>query len=86
MLCAVAARGENNAKSSAHVKRAKGRVQPFITVIHNGVLVQNRVRIPESQIGKGTGGAQPGGGFLMLQYLGNPVQFRNVWVLPLRPQ
>jgi len=69
-------------------QKAKGQAaaQPLITVVHNGVMVQKSVRIPEGQIGKGTGGANPGGGFLMLAYQGQPVRFRNIWVLPLRPQ
>lgn len=71
-----------------HEQKTKGQVaaQPLITVVHNGVMVQKSVRIPDAQIGKGTGGANPGGGFLMLAYQGQPVQFRNIWVLPLRSQ
>lgn len=51
-----------------------------LTVIHNGVVIQDDIELP-----KATGGAidpneaVPGG--LKLQDHGNPVQFRNIWVL-----
>lgn len=53
-----------------------------ITVKHNGILIHEQTEIPKS-----TGGAinkdesKPGG--LMLQDHHNPVQYRNIWVLPL---
>ena len=51
-----------------------------LTVIHNGVVIQDDIELP-----KATGGAidpneaVPGG--LKLQDHGNPVQFRNIWLL-----
>jgi hypothetical protein len=51
-----------------------------ITVVHNGVVIHDEVQLP-----KPTGGAidsneaAPGG--LKLQDHGNPVQFRNIWVV-----
>jgi hypothetical protein len=53
---------------------------PVITVHHNGVLVQDELIVAGS-----TGAAlnanatQPGG--IYLQDHGNPVQYRNIWVL-----
>jgi hypothetical protein len=53
-----------------------------ITVLHNDIVIHDRVKLP-----KVTGGAldddesQPGG--LMLQDHGNPVEFRNIWIVPL---
>ena len=53
-----------------------------ITVVHNDIVIHDRVKLP-----KVTGGAldgdesQPGG--LMLQDHGNPVEFRNIWIVPL---
>ncbi len=64
----------------------QGRRHPTVTVIHNGITVIDQARIPADQVGLGGGGGNPDGGFLMLQYHQNPVQFRNLWVLPLRPQ
>jgi hypothetical protein len=53
-----------------------------ISVRHNGVLIHENLALPGV-----TGGAvdtlteQPGG--LMLQDHGNPVEYRNIWVLPV---
>jgi hypothetical protein len=66
--------------------KENGREYPTITVIQNGVVIMNGMRIPEAMIGKGPGGGDPNGGFLLLQYHNNPVQFRNIWVLPLKAQ
>ncbi|MEN8247985.1 MAG: DUF1080 domain-containing protein [Bacteroidota bacterium] len=59
---------------------------PIITIFHNGVLVQNNVKlrgptvyigIPEYSIEK------HGPGRLMLQAHGNPVSYRNIWIREL---
>jgi len=59
---------------------------PRVTVIHNGVLIQNNVSLrgptlyigmPEYSIRKH--GAMP----LVLQDHGNPVAFRNIWIREL---
>jgi hypothetical protein len=56
-----------------------------ITVVHNGVLIHDDVAIPVDNTRSGLGGdtAQPGP--IMLQDHGNPVQYRNLWLLPLSP-
>ena len=60
--------------------------RPVVTVIHNGVLVQNRVEvrgpteyigIPEYSI------KQHGDGPIILQDHGNPIGFRNIWIREL---
>lgn len=54
-----------------------------ITVWHNGVVIHNDVAIPNK-----TGAGQEEAGFSLptkLQDHGNPVAFRNIWVLPLNP-
>lgn len=56
---------------------------PTITVYHNGTLTLENVKIPAAMIGKGGAAATPGGGLLKLQDHGNPVQYRNIWLLPL---
>ncbi|MBL9090412.1 MAG: DUF1080 domain-containing protein [Planctomycetaceae bacterium] len=51
-----------------------------ITVVHNGVTVQNNVAIPNK-----TGGGQPEGPEplpILLQDHNNPVEYRNVWLAP----
>ncbi len=59
---------------------------PTMTVIHNGVLIQNNVElrgptvfigIPEYQL------EEHGPGSIMLQDHGNPVSYRNIWVREL---
>jgi len=59
---------------------------PTITVLHNGVLVQNNVKmrgpteyigVPEYTVKK------HGAGPLVLQDHGNPVSFRNIWIREL---
>jgi hypothetical protein len=59
---------------------------PVVTVLHNGVLVQNAVQlrgpteyigIPEYNIKK------HGPGSIVLQDHGNPVSFRNIWIREL---
>jgi hypothetical protein len=58
----------------------------FITVIHNGVLVQNHTQLigttPHKQVGTYTA---HGDGPLKMQDHGNPVRYRNIWVRKLLP-
>ena len=61
-----------------------GEVVPgCLTVLHNGVLVQNQVSLPGAPTTaaplKGIAPAGP----LMLQDHGNPVRYRNIWIRPL---
>jgi 3-keto-disaccharide hydrolase len=63
-------------------KMVDGKRQPAVlTVEHNGVTIHNKIKIPGP-----TGGAldgnvlEPGG--IYLQDHGNPVQFRNIWLVP----
>ena len=51
-----------------------------ITVRHNGVVVQNDVPLPKAtRAAPLKEGSEPGP--LHLQNHGNPVRFRNIWVL-----
>lgn len=54
--------------------------QATITVIHNGLYIHNAV--PSNRTNGGIGGPHAETGPLMLQDHGNPVQYRNIWVLP----
>ncbi len=59
---------------------------PKITVLHNGVLVQNNVEVrgPTVYIGVPEYAVEKHGpGSLVLQDHGNPVSFRNIWIREL---
>jgi hypothetical protein len=55
-----------------------------MTVLHNGVKIHDNVKIPVDNTRAGLGGDVCKPGPIMLQDHGNPVQFRNVWLLPLK--
>jgi len=53
----------------------------YVTVIHNGVLVQNHTAIQGTTPYKGRGIYEPhGAGPIRLQDHGNPMSFRNIWI------
>ncbi len=55
--------------------------KPRVSVIWNGVKVHNNVEI-EHPTRASLDGAMTAEGPIMLQNHGNPVQFRNVWIVP----
>jgi hypothetical protein len=57
----------------------------YVTVLHNGVLVQDHVELKGSTVYTGLPKYEPHGirEQLLLQYHGNPVSYRNVWVREL---
>ncbi len=57
----------------------------YVTVIHNGVLVQNHVELwgPTEFIGKPKYQAHPDKLPLHLQDHNNPVSYRNIWIREL---
>lgn len=59
------------------------KANPRITVIQNGVVVHNNFELPSVTPGGVTEDKRVARGPLMLQDHGNPVSFRNVWVMPL---
>lgn len=53
----------------------------YITVLHNGVLVQNHLELlGDTVFDKGPKYTPHGPGPIRLQYHGDPVRFRNIWV------
>ncbi len=58
----------------------------ILTVLHNGVVVQNHTEVtgetPHKQVGKYH--AHPEQGPIRLQDHGNPVRFRNLWIRELK--
>lgn len=53
-----------------------------ITVYHNGVKIHDAVKITKDNTTAGLGGDVCTPGPILLQDHGNPVQFRNIWLLP----
>lgn len=55
--------------------------KPRISVVHNGVLVQDDVEIPVVETGSGISREYAERGPVYLQFHGHPVEFRNIWIL-----
>lgn len=54
-----------------------------LTVHHNGVLIHDSVSVPVDNTRAGMGGDPCAPGPIMLQDHGNPVQYRNIWLVQL---
>ncbi len=53
-----------------------------VTILHNGIVIHNNLEIPRATPGgldRGHGATGP----LMLQYHGDPVRYRNIWIREL---
>jgi hypothetical protein len=67
--------------TAAEYKDGKKVKNARMTVKHNGVLVQDNVEVPHGTTAHPVPeGAEPGP--VYLQNHGNPVRFRNIWVVP----
>jgi hypothetical protein len=55
-----------------------------MTVYQNGVKIQDNVTINVNNTTAGLGGDPCTPGPIMLQFHGDPVQFRNIWLVPLK--
>jgi hypothetical protein len=61
---------------------AEGKITqpPVATVKHNGVVIHEKVQLPDKPTGGGRA-LSPKGGPLFLQPYGNPTAYRNIWVV-----
>jgi hypothetical protein len=55
-----------------------------MTVSHNGIKIHDDVSIPVDNTTAGLGGDPASPGVILLQDHGHPVQFRNIWLLPIK--
>jgi hypothetical protein len=55
-----------------------------ITVLHNGIKIHDDVKITKDNTTAGLGGDPSSPGPIMLQDHGNPVQYRNIWLVPVK--
>lgn len=56
-----------------------------LTVVHNGIVIHDNVAAKGATPG-GTDENEGGTGPLLLQDHGNPVQYRNIWAVPIRDE
>lgn len=59
----------------------------YLTLIHNGVLLQNHTPLLGATVWRALAKYSPHGpkGYIALQDHGNPVRFRNIWIRELKP-
>ncbi|MEZ6139828.1 MAG: DUF1080 domain-containing protein [Zavarzinella sp.] len=70
-----------------HAPKFEGtkKVEPArMTVHHNGVKIHDNVKIESNNTRAGMGGDPSKPGPIMLQDHGHPVQYRNIWLLPIQ--
>jgi len=67
--------------TAAEFKDGKKVKNARMTVKHNGVVIHDDVEIPRTTVGAPVGGEGPELGPVYLQDHGNPVRFRNIWVV-----
>jgi hypothetical protein len=62
-------------------ENGKKKSPALITVLHNGVKIHDNVKITSDNTTSGMGGDVCTPGPILLQYHGDPVQYRNIWLV-----
>lgn len=65
-------------------ENGKRKSWPRMTVIHNGVKIQDNIEVTTENTTAGLGGDPSKPGPILLQDHGHPVQYRNLWLQPLK--
>lgn len=55
-----------------------------ISVLHNGIKIHDNQKLTKDNTTSGLGGDPSKPGPILLQDHGNPVQFRNIWLVPIK--
>jgi 3-keto-disaccharide hydrolase len=55
-----------------------------VTVLHNGTKIHDNVKITKDNTTAGLGGDPSANGPILLQDHGNPVQYRNIWLVAVK--
>jgi hypothetical protein len=56
----------------------------WVTVLHNGTKIHDNVKITKDNTTAGLGGDPSTRGPILLQDHGNPIQYRNIWLVPIK--
>jgi len=62
-------------------ENGKKKSPAIISVLHNGIKIHDNVKISTDNTTAGLGGDPCNPGPILLQYHGDPVQFRNIWLV-----
>ena len=62
-------------------ENGKKKAPAVASVLHNGIKIHDNVKVTTDNTASGAGGDVCSPGPILLQDHGNPVQFRNIWLV-----